>query len=100
MASDVKTLHVKKVEFSLPEFHEEKILEWDVHVSGMLHSYGMIIGRDILTQLGIDLHFSTSTCTWDSSIITMRKSDSTAEQSYYVEESGPVAVSTTRIKKY
>ena len=99
MADDVQTSHMTKVEFSLPEFHEDKILEWEVHVSDMLHLYDMIVGRDILTQLEIDLHFSTSTCTWDSSTIPMRESSSTVEQSYYVEESGPVADSTTRIKK-
>ena len=43
MAGDVKTSHKTKIEFSLPEFYEDRILEWDVHVSDTLPSYDMII---------------------------------------------------------
>lgn len=99
MAGDVKTSKMTNIHFSLSEFHKEHIVEWNVHVSDTLHSYDMIIGRDILTQLGIDIHFSTLTCTWDSSTIPMRTSDCTAHQSYYVEETGPLAESTSRLKK-
>ena len=60
----------------------------------------MIIGRDILAELGIDLHFSTLTCTWDQRTIPMREATSTIAQSYLVDETGPVTDSANRIKKY
>ena len=59
----------------------------------------MIIGRDILSELGIDLHFSTLTCTWEQRTIPMREGTATIEQTYLVDETGPVADSTNRIKK-
>ena len=59
----------------------------------------MVIGRDILSELEIDLHFSTNTCAWDSRTIPMRDIGSTVEQGYLVEETGPAADSTTRLKK-
>ena len=59
----------------------------------------MIIGQDILTDLGIDIHFSTQTCTWEHSTIPMRESQSTIHQSYVVAESGPLKQATNRLKR-
>ena len=55
--------------------------------------------QDILTELRIDLHFSTNACTWDSHTIPMRDIRSTVELGYLVEEMGSTADSTTRLKK-
>ena len=99
MAGKVNTSEMTKVQFSLPELHDDRLIEWNVHVSETLGSYDMIVGRDILSELGIDIHFSTLTCTWDSRTIPMRESSVLPEQSYLVEETGPVADSTSRLKK-
>ena len=99
MAGTVKTGESAKVEFSLPEFHPDKLIEWRVHLTEKLGSYDMIIGRDILSEMGIDIHFSTHTCTWGHSTIPMRSSSVKIEQSYLVQESGPMKQATTRLKK-
>ena len=99
MAGTVHTGGIARAEFSLPEFHEDKLLEWNVHLTPKLGNYDMIIGRDLLTRVGIDIHFSTHTCTWDNSTIPMRNSDTEIKQSYLVEESGPIKQATTRLKK-
>ena len=99
MAGKVSTSEMAKVQFSLPKLHDNQVIEWNVHVSKTLNSYNMIIGRDILSKLRIDIHFSTLTCTWDSRTIPMRESSVLPEQSYLVEETGPVAESTSRLKK-
>ena len=100
MAGKVSTSKKAKVQFSLPEFFEDRLIEWRVHLADSLGNYDMIIGRDILSELGIDLHFSTLTCTWEQRTISMREGTATIEQSYLVTETGPVADSTNRIKKY
>ena len=99
MAGKVSTSKMMKVQFSLPELHNDRLIKWNVHVSKTLGSYDMIIGQDILSKLGIDIHFSTLTCTWDLRTIPMRESSVLPEQSYLVEETGPVAESTSRLKK-
>ena len=99
MAGTVSTAGTAKVELSLPEFYEDKLLEWKVHLTPKLGNYDMIIGRDLLTELGIDIHFSTHTCTWGNSTIPMRKPDVEMRQSYLVEDSGPVKPATNRLKK-
>ena len=45
MAGTVSTGGTAKVEFPLPEFHEDKLLEWKVHLALKLGNYDMIIGR-------------------------------------------------------
>ena len=60
----------------------------------------MIIGQDILSKLGINLKFSTLTCTREQRTIPMRYISVDTVQGYLVEETGPVADSTNRIKKY
>ena len=100
MAGNVKTGLKSKIEFSLPEFFEDRLIEWDSYLTNDLGSYDMIIGRDLLCELGVDINFSTSTCTWDSSTIPMRNPKIHIKQSYIVEESGPVKQATSRLKKY
>ena len=47
------------VEFCLPEFGATKIVTWKCHISKSTNSrYDMILGRDLLTNLGLDLKFS------------------------------------------
>ena len=64
-----------KVAFTLPEFHEHKEIEWNVHVDQSDHNsstYDMIIGRDLLGTLGMDLCFSDNMIKWDEATIPMR----------------------------
>ena len=73
MAGTVSTRGTAKVEFSLPEFHEDKLLEWNVHLTPKLGNYDMIVGRDLLTEIGIDIHFSTHTCTWGNTLLFQKR---------------------------
>ena len=63
MAGKVSTSKKAKIQFSLPEFFEDRLIEWKIHLADSLGNYDMIIGRNILAKLGIDLHFSILTCT-------------------------------------
>ena len=63
-----------KTNFILNEFYENKVIEWTLHVdktSGP-HRYDMIVGRDLMSQLGIILDFDGQTMTWDESTIKMK----------------------------
>ena len=72
MTGTVSTCGTARVEFSLPEFCTDKLIEWKVHLTPKLGDYDMVIGRDIMGEVGIDVHFSTHTCTWGHSTIPMR----------------------------
>ena len=67
----------RKVEcqFTLPEFHEGKEISWKMFVDEtdqQLNNYDMIIGRDLLHELGIDLLFSEGVMKWDNATVPMR----------------------------
>jgi hypothetical protein len=54
-----------QVTFTLPELSPSASVDTTVHVhDGHLSRYDMIIGRDLLKDLGIDVLFSTSTIEW------------------------------------
>ena len=58
--------------FRLPELHEDRILEFNIHMAKNLGAYDMIIGRDLMADLGIDLRFSDEKIEWDDSQIPFK----------------------------
>ncbi len=62
-------------QFTLPEFHQGKDISWTMYVDESdkrLNNYDMIIGRDLLKELGIDLLFSTGEMKWAQATVPMR----------------------------
>jgi len=47
-----------KAQFAVPELHDDRFTEGNMHVTKSLGSHDMIIGRCILKFLQIDLRFS------------------------------------------
>jgi len=60
----------------LPEFHAHRVIEWEVYVddSTSLSTYDMIIGRDLMDAIGLDLLFSENLMKWDNATVPMRDS--------------------------
>jgi hypothetical protein len=68
------------VAFSLPEFNLKKQIcsSWVFHVDDRSESsstYDMIMGQDLLGELGIIMNFNDHTVTWDTDTIPMKDSD-------------------------
>ena len=87
-----------RCQFSLPEFHRERILEWKLHVTQDLGAYDMILGRDVLTGLGIKFDFTNSALEWDSVVIPMKESDAEMCEAFNVQEPSTVISATDRFK--
>jgi len=83
----------------MPEFHEHRIIEHKLHVAPDIINYDMIMGRDLLEELGIDISFKNMSITWDDVSIPMKNVDATAEEAYHVEDSEAIQDATERIKK-
>ena len=74
-AGQLKTKYLADIVFILPAFHEKKEIYFNVYVDESPSEnsrYDMIIGRDALHELGIDLCFSEGTITWDYATIKMQ----------------------------
>jgi hypothetical protein len=66
--------------FSSPEFNLKKHMysSWAFHVDERSESsstYDMIMGRDLLGELGIIMNFNDHTVTWDTGTIPMKDRD-------------------------
>lgn len=63
-----------KCKFMLPEFHAHRLIEWEMYVddSTSLSTYDMIIGRDLMDSIGMDLLFSENLMRWDNATVPMR----------------------------
>ena len=99
LAGSVTTASEAAVEFSLPEFYEDRTLKYNVHLTKKLKNYDLIIGRDLLSCMGMDINFSNSTCSWDERSIPMRDLNSEIPQSFAIEESKTLKSATKRLKK-
>ena len=88
-----------KAQFTIPELHDNRLIEWDLHVTKDLGSYDMILGRDILEFLGIDVRFSNMTVEWGTSTMPFKESDSTPLDSYHVDDPSGIEERVNRVKE-
>ena len=88
-----------KVQFFLPEFHETRLIEWDVHVTDQKSNYDLIIGGDLMTELGIKIDYKEQCVTWDDVNVPMKSRDATFENSFHLEDNGIAKDATERMSK-
>jgi len=75
MGGHFTTNKTGSVTFLLPEFNLKKHITWTLHVddrSKASSAYNMIIGQDLLGELGIILNFNDHTVSWDTDTIPMK----------------------------
>ena len=63
-AGDMTTNQMVKTTFTFDELQPNKTVGWNFHVA-TLKGYDMIIGRDMMSALGIDVLFSQERITWE-----------------------------------
>ena len=97
-AGDMNTTSRVRCQFSLPEFHRERTLEWKLHVTQDLGAYDMILGRDVLTGLGIKIDFANNSLEWDSVVIPMKESSADICEAFNLQEPSTVISATDRFK--
>ena len=74
-AGSFKTKRKCKIDFTLPAFHENRVISCNAYVDESHHescSYDMIIGRALMHLLGINLLFDTAQISWDNATINMQ----------------------------
>ena len=61
------------VSFILSELQPDKTITWEFHVDeGRTTHYGLLIGRDLLNEVGIDLLFSSKCISWEGHTTPMK----------------------------
>ena len=99
MAGTFKTKKKCNIRFKMPELNFSAEISTKAHVADMNGMYNIIVGRDLLHNLGIDLNFSTKTVQWNEKIIDMKPPTCTKETSFHVDDSTRVSEASDRISK-
>ena len=74
-AGTFKTEKSCLVSICFPELHKDKHVTWKMHVDSskqLPSKYDIIIGRDLMQSIGIDLLFSTKEIRWEGTTVPMR----------------------------
>ncbi|NJO52629.1 MAG: hypothetical protein HC840_28105, partial [Leptolyngbyaceae cyanobacterium RM2_2_4] len=98
-AGSMKTSARCKTSFTIPELHDNRMISWNMHVTQNLGAYDVILGRDILSELGIDIQFSTNTIVWDGLDLPMRDKEASIMDAYYVREPDTIEEDMDRVKR-
>ena len=88
-----------KAQFTLPELQDDKLIEWNLHVIDNLGANDVIIGRDILGFLGINIKFSDHTVEWGQVTTPFKDADASQQEAHYVAEDGNLADANERLKR-
>ena len=81
-AGNFKTNRKCKIVFTMPALFENREVNWNCYVddnSSKDCMYDLIIGRDLMHELGIDICFSTAEIKWDNASIPMQPTDKLAD---------------------
>eukprot|EP00957_Ditylum_brightwellii_P087520 6662725-Ditylum_brightwellii.AAC.1 len=66
-----------KATFGLPELNPSMHVEHTIHMTDQLGQYDMILGRDLLQEMGIDLNFKENNISWEDYQTNMKDADVT-----------------------
>ena len=76
MGGVFQTRQKRLVEFRLPEFSHDKTISWVVHVDEHTDStnalYDMIIGMDLIHELGLIIDFNKNSIIWEETEVPMK----------------------------
>jgi hypothetical protein len=72
------------IKFCLPEFSTQECIKWKFHMDNSIQAvkshYDMIIGRDLVEQLPLDIKFSDKPLSWQEVSIPMKTTEELDEQ--------------------
>ena len=99
MAGTFKTTRRSDVQLKLPKLSDTAEMRVNCHVTKQKSNYDLILGREILRELGIKLDFSNNTTNWKDISIPMKPAHSSTKTHFAISDSSRVASETKRIKK-
>ena len=59
----------------LPEFHKRKAIHWQADVTKQPMAYDIILGEDLLKELGLIINYNEGVITWDDASVAMKDVD-------------------------
>ena len=91
----IETCKTTETHFVLPELYNDRIIEHTFHLLPTPTGYEMIVGTNLMSDLGIKLNFQDATVEWDEASIPFKNKDAKFETDLHIEDSRDV-----RMRKY
>ena len=82
-AGKFSTYRKCEITFTFPALHKHREITWNCYVdesSADACMYDLIIGRDLMHEIGIDICFSTAEIVWDNASIPMQSVSKSTEE--------------------
>ena len=99
-AGSFTTVTKTTMDLIFPEFSLTRVVHAEVHVTSQtLSGYDMILGRDMLSDLGLVLDFSRNIIVWESGEMPMKVRSATRENSLFIKEPVPLMHEADRMSK-
>ena len=98
-AGEMTTRDKTKLQFTMPELHDKRLIEWNCHVIKDMGNYDMIIGRDLMSFLGMDVQFSSHEIVWDGACMPFKPYDATIETHYHIDDTKSAQEAADRIRE-
>ena len=96
-----------KINLTLPAFHPKRMIDWECYVdeSEQQSRYDLILGKDFLVEIGIDIINSKKVMEWDGAIVPLTdvdnlsrdKIDNFEKEIYFIND--PETTEAERIQK-
>ena len=99
MAGTFKTTRLAEIKLKLPELSDSAEINVNCHVTNQKSNYDLILGGEILRELGINLNFLNNTTNWNETSIPMKPVHNSTRTHFSISNSKRVASETKRIKK-
>ena len=95
----VNVSQIAKTHLTLPELHSDRVTECNFDIVNADFGCDIIIGTDLMADLGIDLHFLTQELSWDEATVPFESKDAELGEAYFVKDSEAVSESLDRVKR-
>ena len=99
MAGNFSTNARGTLKLRLPELNPSAELKIVCHVTNRQSNYKIILGQDVLNELGIVLDFKRRVILWNESEAQMKPLESTSKTHFSISDSTRVSSETERIKR-
>jgi hypothetical protein len=95
----IETYRKTKTHFVLPKLYNNRITEHTFQLLPNPIGYDMIVGTDLMADLGIKLNFQDSSIEWDEAPMPFKDKDAKIKTDLYIDDRRAVHESTTRMKQ-
>ena len=81
----------------MPEFHQHKNIKWKAYVTTQPMLYDIILGQDLMQELGLIIDYKTNTLNWDDATIAMKPVDAQPAELFEIPEGKALKEASNRL---